>query len=72
MVILLKGRIISIVKVEVVTKTTYVIDLPIESFSEIETDKMSLSQSDKMVIKFLEEKLHVGVDEIASIKEVKR
>lgn len=54
------------------TKTTYVIDLPIETFSEIETDKMSLSQSDKMVIKFLEEKLHVGVDEIASIKEVKR
>ena len=54
-------------KVEVVTKTTYVIDLPIDSFEDITEDKMSLEESDKMIINFLSDKLDVGVDKIIGV-----
>lgn len=58
------------IKVKVVTRTTYVIDLPIDSFLDITEDKMSIKESDKMIIDFLSNKLDVGVDEILSVVPV--
>lgn len=57
-------------KVKVVTKTTYIIDLPIDSFEDIKEDKMSITESDKMIIDFLADNLDVGVDEIVSVMPV--
>lgn len=58
------------VKVEVVTQTTYIINLPIESFSEIDEDHMKIKDSDKMIMEYLAEKLNVGVDKIISVNEI--
>lgn len=60
----------NLVKVEVKTQTTYVIDLPINSFSDICEDKMSIEKSNEMIIDFLSEKLGVGVDKIISVSDV--
>lgn len=57
------------VKVEVRTQTTYIIDLPIGSFSEICQPNMTLKESDEMLIQYLDDKLGVGVDEIISANE---
>lgn len=57
------------VKVEVRTQTTYIIDLPIDSFSEICQSNMTLKESDEMLIQYLDDKLGVGVDEIISANE---
>ena len=54
-------------KVEITTKTTYIIDLPIDSFEDIKIDKMSITESDKMIIDFLADNLDVGVDEIVRV-----
>jgi hypothetical protein len=54
-------------KVKVVTRTSYIIDLPIDSFEDISEDKMPISESDKMIIDFLSDRLNVGVDEIISV-----
>lgn len=58
------------VKVEVTTQTTYIIDLPIESFDDIHIDKMSLEESDDMIREFLSDKFDIGVDKIISVKEI--
>lgn len=57
------------VKVEVTTQTTYVIDLPIDSFNDIHMDKMSIMKSDDMIRNFINDKLDIGVDKIISVKE---
>ena len=54
-------------KVKVVTKTTYIIDLPIDSFEDITEDKMPIAVSDKMIMNYLSDRLDVGVDEIISV-----
>ena len=54
-------------KVKVVTRTTYIIDLPIDSFQDIVEDKMPISESDRMIIDFLSDRLDVGVDEVISV-----
>lgn len=58
-------------KVRVVTKTTYVIDLPIDSFEDIEEDNMPITESDRMIIDFLSDRFDVGVDEIVGVFPVK-
>ena len=58
-------------KVEVVTKTTYIIDLPIESFDDITEDNMPISESDKMIMDYLSDKFDIGVDEIITVNPVK-
>lgn len=55
------------IKVEVVTKTTYIIDLPVDSFWDILEDNMPLSESDKMIMDVLENKLGIGVDKIINV-----
>jgi hypothetical protein len=59
------------VKVKVVTQTTYIIDLPIDSFNEILEENMPISISDKMIIDFLSDNLDVGVDKIVSVTPYK-
>lgn len=58
-------------KIKVVTKTAYIIDLPIDSFEDIKEEKMSIAESDKMIIDYLSEHLDVGVDGIISVIPVK-
>lgn len=58
------------VKVEVKTQTTYVIDLPIDSFSDICEDKISIEESNEMITDFLSEKLGVSVDKIISVSDL--
>lgn len=55
------------VKVEVKTQTTYIIDLPIDSFYDISEDNMKIKDSNQMIIDFLSDNLQVGVDEIISV-----
>jgi len=56
-------------RVEVKTQTTYVINLPIDSFEEIMEDKMSLTDSDKMIMDCLDN-LWIGVDKIIGVLPV--
>jgi hypothetical protein len=56
------------VKVKVVTQTTYIIDLPIDSFEEILENNMPLSESDEMIMNFLSDRFDIGVDKIISVK----
>lgn len=58
------------VRVEVKTQTTYVIDLPIGSFSDICEDKMSIEESNEMITDFIFEKFGVGVEKIISVSDV--
>lgn len=58
------------VRVKVKTQTTYVLDLPIDSFSDICEDKMSIEESDEMITDFLSEKLGVGIDKIISVTDI--
>ena len=55
------------VKVKVVTQTTYIIDLPIDSFEEISEDNIPIHDSDKMIINYLSDNLDVGVDKIMGV-----
>jgi hypothetical protein len=56
------------VKVKVVTQTTYIIDLPIDSFEEILENNMPLSESDEMIMNFLSDRFDIGEDKIISVK----
>lgn len=58
------------VKVKVVTKTTYLIDLPIDSFVEISEDNMPISKSNEMIMDVLETKLGIGLDVIVSVNPI--
>lgn len=58
-------------KVKVVTRTTYIIDLPIDTFEDITEDKMSIKASDEMIMDYLSDHFEVGVDEILSVMPVK-
>lgn len=55
------------VKIKVNTRTTYIIDLPIDSFEEITEDEMSIKDSDEMIMNYLNDHLQVGVDEITGV-----
>jgi len=56
------------VKIEVKTETTCIIDLPIDSFFDITEAKMSTKDSDEMIMNYLSDHLEVGVDKIISVK----
>ncbi|HHT97479.1 MAG TPA: hypothetical protein GXZ90_06265 [Clostridiales bacterium] len=58
-------------KVRVVTRTEYIIDLPIDSFEEIREDNMPIAVSDKMIIDYLSDNLDVGVDEVINVKPIR-
>lgn len=58
-------------RIKVVTRTTYYINLPIDSFEDITEDKMSLKESDEMIMDYLSDRYEVGVDEIISVMPVK-
>lgn len=55
------------VKIKVVTRTTYTIDLPIESFDDISESTMTIEESDEYIKDFLRDKLRVRVDEILCV-----
>jgi len=56
------------IKVEVVTQTTYVIELPVGEFNDICEPTMTIKQSDALIMAILEEK-GIGVDKIIGAKE---
>ena len=58
------------VKVEVKTRTTYIIDLPIESFNEISEPKMTIEESDEFIKAFLRDKFKIRADEILCVNTV--
>lgn len=57
-------------KVEVKTRTTFIIDLPIESFDEISEPMMTIEESDEFIKDFLQDKLETMVDEILCVNTV--
>lgn len=57
-------------KVEVKTRTTFIIDLPIESFDEISEPMMTIEESDEFIKDFLRDKLETMVDEILCVNTV--
>ena len=58
-------------KVRVVTRTEYIIDLPIDSFEEIREDNMPIAVSDKMIIDYLSDNFDVGVDEVINVEPIR-
>lgn len=58
------------VKVEVKTRTTFIIDLPIKSFDEISEPMMTIEESDEFIKDFLRDKLETMVDEILCVNTV--
>lgn len=58
------------VKVEVKTRTTFIIDLPIKSFGEISEPMMTIEESDEFIKDFLRDKLETMVDEILCVNTV--
>lgn len=60
----------AMVKVEVKTRTTFIIDLPIKSFDEISEPMMTIEESDEFIKDFLRDKLETMVDEILCVNTV--
>lgn len=55
------------VKIKVVTKTTYFVDMPIESFDDISEPKMTIEESDEFIKKFLRNGFKSKYDEIICV-----
>jgi hypothetical protein len=59
------------VKVKIITKETFFIELPIESFSEISFDNMKKEDSDRMIRRAIMEKYEFYPDEIIGVSQSK-
>lgn len=57
------------IKIIAITKTEYVVELPVDSFRDIETDKMSIDESNKMIQDALW-KDGIHIDEVIYVEEI--
>jgi len=60
------------VEVDVITRTTFRISLPVNSFKELLFDNMTIEKSDKLAKDEIAEKYGVEVDTILAINPIKK
>lgn len=57
------------IKIKVIARTEYEVELPVDSFRDIETDRMSIDESNKMIQDALW-KDGIHIDEVIYVGEI--
>lgn len=59
------------VRVEIEVRKRVIVELPIENYSDIDTDNMSIEESDAMIDEIISEKYGFSADQIIVKREIK-